>query len=67
MKIKLYVVEKFYYQIEIKDVEDYEEAQEKFYDDSHEIMQEQIPDRSDWDDYVIEVYDRDYYEENENE
>ncbi len=62
MKMKLYVVEKFYYQIEMKDVEDYEDAQEKFYDDSQKIMQEQIPDRSDWDDYVIEVYDRDYQE-----
>lgn len=60
--MKLYVVEKFYYQIEMKDVEDYEDAQEKFYDDSQKIMQEQIPDRSDWDDYVIEVYDRDYQE-----
>lgn len=60
MKIKLYVVEKFYYQIEMKDVEDFEDAQEKFYDNSQKIMQEQIPDRSDWDDYVIEVYDRDY-------
>jgi hypothetical protein len=60
MKIKLYVVEKFYYQIEMKDVEDFEDAQEKFYDDSQKIMQEQVPDRSDWNDYVIEVYDRDY-------
>ena len=60
MKIKLYVVEKFYYEIEMKDVEDFEDAQEKFYDDSQKIMQEQIPDRSDWNDYVIEVYDRDY-------
>ena len=60
MKIKLYVVEKFYYQIEMKDVEDFEDAQEKFYDNSQKIMQEQIPDRSDWNDYVIEVYDRDY-------
>jgi hypothetical protein len=62
MKIKLYVVEKFYYQIEMKDVEDFEDAQEKFYDDSQKIMQEQVPDRSDWNDYVIEVYDRDYQE-----
>ena len=62
MKIKLYVVEKFYYQIEMKDVEDFEDAQEKFYDDSQKIMQEQVPDRSDWNDYVIEVYDR-YYQE----
>jgi len=62
MKIKLYVVEKFYYEIEMKDVEDFEDAQEKFYDDSQKIMQEQIPDRSDWNDYVIEVYDRDYQE-----
>jgi hypothetical protein len=60
MKIKLYVVEKFYYEIEMKDVEDFEDAQEKFYDDSQKIMQEQVPDRSDWNDYVIEVYDRDY-------
>jgi len=60
MKIKLYVVEKFYYQIEMKDVEDFEDAQEKFYHDSQKIMQEQVPDRSDWNDYVIEVYDRDY-------
>jgi len=62
MKIKLYVVEKFYYEIEMKDVEDFEDAQEKFYDDSQKIMQEQVPDRSDWNDYVIEVYDRDYQE-----
>lgn len=62
MKMKLYVVEKFYYQIEMKDVEDFEDAQEKFYDNSQKIMQEQIPDRSNWNDYVIEVYDRDYQE-----
>ena len=62
MKIKLYVVEKFYYEIEMKDVEDFEDAQEKFYEDADKIMQEQIPDRSDWNDYVIEVYDRDYQE-----
>jgi len=60
MKIKLYVVEKFYYQIEMKDVEDFEDAQEKFYEDAEKIMQEQIPDRSKWSDYAIEVYDRDY-------
>ena len=62
MKIKLYVVEKFYYEIEMKDVEDFEDAQVKFYEDADKIMQEQIPDRSDWNDYVIEVYDRDYQE-----
>ena len=56
MKIKLYVVEKFYYEIEMKDVEDFEDAQEKFYEDADKIMQEQIPDRSDWNDYAIEVF-----------
>jgi hypothetical protein len=46
----------------MKDVEDFEDAQEKFYEDADKIMQEQIPDRSDWNDYAIEVYDRDYQE-----
>ena len=31
MKMKLHIVEKFYYQVEIDDVKDYEDAKEKFY------------------------------------
>jgi len=60
MKMKLYIVEKFYHEVEIKDVEGFEDAKEKFYEDAEKIMQEQIPDRSKWSDYAIEVYDRDY-------
>ena len=62
MKMKLHVVEKFYYQVEIDDVKDYEDAKEKFYDNQHQIMQQQLPDRSNWNDYAVEVYDRDWCE-----
>ena len=59
-KMKLNIVEKFYYQVEIDDVEDFYDAREKFYDDSQKIMQQQIPDRSNWEDYAVEVYDREW-------
>tara|TARA_A100001201_G_C3935075_1_gene154764 strand:+ start:318 stop:506 length:189 start_codon:yes stop_codon:yes gene_type:complete len=58
MKMKLHIVEKFYYEVEIDDVKDFEDAKEKFYENEHQIMQEHVPDRSKWDDHVFEVYDR---------
>jgi len=60
MKMKLHIVEKFYYEVEIDDVEDFEDAKEKFHDNQHQIMQQQLPDRSNWNDYAVEVYDRDW-------
>ena len=62
MKMKLHIVEKFYYEVEIDDVKDFEDAKEKFHDKQHQIMQQQIPDRSNWNDYAVEVYDRDWCE-----
>ena len=46
MKMILHVVEKFYYQVEIDDVEDYEDAKEKFYENQSKYMQGQkiVPD-----------------------
>ena len=62
MKMKLHIVEKFYYEVEIDDVKDFEDAKEKFHDNQHQIMQKQLPDRSNWNDYAVEVYDRDWCE-----
>ena len=62
MKMKLHIVEKFYYEVEIDDVKDFEDAKEKFYEDAQRIMQQQIPSRSRWNDYAVEVYDRDWCE-----
>ena len=58
--MKLHIVEKFYYEVEIDDVEDFEDAKEKFHDNQHQIMKQQLPDRSNWNDYAVEVYDRDW-------
>ena len=64
MKMKLHIVEKFYYQVEIDDVKDYEDAKEKFYENQSKYMQGQkiVPDTSygDIGDYAVEVYDRDW-------
>ena len=64
MKMILHVVEKFYYLVEIDDVEDYEDAKEKFYENQSKYMQGQkiVPDTSygDIGDYAVEVYDRDW-------
>tara|TARA_R100001460_G_scaffold11706_2_gene27113 strand:- start:967 stop:1155 length:189 start_codon:yes stop_codon:yes gene_type:complete len=62
MKMKLHIVEKFYYEVEIDNAEDYEDAKEKFYDNQQQIMKKQLPDRSNWNDYAVEVYDRDWCE-----
>ena len=59
-KIKLNIVEKFYYEVEIDDVEDFEDAREKFYDNQSKIMDEQVPDTSHSTDYAVEVYDREW-------
>ena len=63
-RMKLNIVEKFYYEVEIDDVNDFEEAKEKFYDNQSKYMQGQkiVPDNSygDIGDYAVEVYDREW-------
>ena len=62
-RMKLHIVEKFYYQVEVDDVEDFEDAREKFYDNQSEYMRKlMMPDRSygDIGDYAVEVYDREW-------
>jgi len=59
-KIKLNIVEKFYYEVEIDDVEDFEDAREKFYENQSKFMDEQVPDTSHSTDYSVEVYDREW-------
>ena len=57
-KMKLYIVEKTYSEVEINNVDDYEDAREKFYENQSEYMQK----RKRIDDYIdtIEVYDREW-------
>jgi len=58
--MKLNIIEKYYYEIEIDDAENFEDAKQKFYANQSKIMDEQVPCTSNAIDYDIEVYDSEW-------